>query len=244
MAGPGPGAPAGAGAPEVSQDKVSHRASVKKARGIRVYASAETSLHVSPLAYTKDAPTPRSMWYAQVSLWIQEDMVRAVARLNDEAAGRLEDDEEANVANMPVKRVETIQVLGYVRSDGLPVPFPNAGAKTDTMSLGPSFTGSRSTDQFDVVRVALSVVVDQRELLKLIDSVTRSNFYQLVGAEYTLVQVSEQGYDAEGYIYGPAPVIRAVLDFEGYMARKLFKEKMPAEVLLDLGITKPEGQGG
>ena len=36
-------------------------------------------------------------------------------------------------------------------------------------------------------------------------------------------------------------VVHATLDFEGYMARKLFKGMMPAEVLQDLGIVKAEG---
>jgi hypothetical protein len=59
------------------------------------------------------------------------------------------------------------------------------------------------------------------------------NFYQLVGLEYTTLVAGSQDGD---YVYGSAPVVRATLDFEGYMARKVYKALMPADVLKDLGI--------
>ena len=82
--------------------------------------------------------------------------------------------------------------------------------------------------------------MDKRDLLKLVDSVTRTNFYQLVGAEYAAVE----GTDTGEYLYGDAPLVRATLDFEGYMSRRIFKGMMPAEVLRDLGIAAagPQGQ--
>ncbi len=244
MTPPGPGLPAGGTAPPIGVEAsvVQQRAAVKKARNIRIYADPETSFQVSPIAYTETPPSPREMWYAQVSLWVQEDMVNAIARLNEEAAQKL-GEEESNVTRMPVKRIESIAVQGYVRSDGVLIPLiSGAGASQLPEGAGgpvvESFTGRRSDKQFDVIRVQLTVVVDKRELLRLIDAVTRTNFYQLVGAEYSAVE----NVDPAGYYYGPAPVVRAVLDFEGYLARKIFKPLMPPEVLAELGIEGAEGQ--
>lgn len=221
----------------VSMDDVVRRASVKKARSIRVYAVPE-SFQISPIMSNPEAPSPREMWYAQVSLWVQEDLVKAIGELN-EAAAQQAGDNEAHVGNMPVKRIESVQVWGYITSTGDLVPFPAeaaptaAGAAGQPPTMAPSFTShSKSDEQFDVVRVTLTAVVDQRDILKLVDSITRTNFYQLVGIEYERVE----SQDAKGYLYGPDPVVRVVLDFEGYMARKMYKGLMPTEVQQDLGI--------
>lgn len=236
-----PGGASGAGVPGVESDAVRLRASVKKARNIRVYLDPMTSLFVAPLAQRDEPPSSREMWYAQVSLWVQEDLVHAIARVNEEAAREL-GEKEANVTRLPVKRVESVQVLGYVTSAGTLVPFaagagmPEASAAAATSIV--SFTGRRGNEQFDVVRVVVTVIVSKRDVLRLVDAMSRTNFYQLVSAEYSDVE----SVDPAGYFYGPDPVVRAVLDFEGYFARRIYKPLMPAEVLRDLGIETGEEQ--
>jgi hypothetical protein len=222
-------------------EEARYRAAVKKAHSIRVYASPDTSFHVSPMAYSNEAPRPADMWYAQVSLWIQEDVLGAIAQLNDGAAQQLAG-KDVDVASLPVKRIESIRVRGYVAPNGTLIEFPVQGQAQAARGGGggaptvSSFTGRKADDQFDVVRLTLTAMVDERDLLKLIDSVTRTNFYQLIGLEYATVEST----DREGYFYGDAPVVRAVLDFEGYMARKIYKAMMPEEVQLALGIVKAE----
>lgn len=238
--GPGSAAPPGGppGMPAADTEPVRLRASVKKARNIRVYVDPMTSLHVSPMIHRDEPPSPREMWYAQVSLWVQEDLVRAIARLNEEAAQEL-GEKDANVTRLPVKRIESVQVLGYITPLGALLPFGSGlglPGPADASSTMVSFTGRRGNEQFDVVRVVLTVIVSKRDMLRLVDAVARTNFYQLVSAEY----VDTEPVDPAGYFYGPDPVVRAVLDFEGYFARRIYKPLMPAEVLRDLGI---EGEG-
>ena len=242
-AGPPGGAPGGAPVTEAAQQ----RAAVKKAREIQVYASLDRtrpSFHISPIVDTLDAPSPREMWYTQVSLWIQQDFVRAVRMLNDTYARSL-GEKPANVTTLPVKRIVELRVLGYVTSTGALLEIPAAGVQsstgagssaTPTAEAGPSLTGRKSDEQFDVVRFTTTVVVDQRYLPQLIDAVTRVNFYQCIDLDFTTQNTDER---AAGYYYGPDPVVRATLTFEGYMARKIYKELMPPEVLQDLGAAQP-----
>lgn len=133
-----PGAnPAYSGGP---MGEAERRAAVKKARNIRIYATAvegRTVFHRNPNIFAQQAPSARDMWYAQVGLWVQEDVVNAIAKLNDEAAGQL-GGEEACVANMPVKRIVSIQVLGYVTSNGLLVPFASEGTAGLNPQAGPA----------------------------------------------------------------------------------------------------------
>ena len=216
------------------------RAAITKARGIRCYVSvdpAKSSFHISPIWDPAAKPTPDQMWYAQVGLWIQQDVVDAIADVNEQAAKQLPED-EAYVENMPVKRLQSVHVLGYLTENG-PVAFMSqsggpSGGPGGTI-LKPSFTGRSSNKEYDVVRFQVVVVVDQRALLKLIDHFTKQNFYQSVGLSFQAITAKDQDY-RQGYLYGTAPVVRATLDFEGYMARIVYQKMFPAEVREQLGI--------
>ncbi len=243
---PGEGRPAGQRDPTIDSGEVRLRAGARKARGIRCYVDtdpARSSFHVSPIVESIDAPSPAEMWYAQVGLWIQQDVVSAIGKVNGAAARQLDADQQ-NVAGMPVKRIEKIDILGYLTDQGKTVAFASIGRGSSSTAGGVisvSFTDRKSDDQFDVIRFRLTAIVDLRDLPQLIDRVTRENFYQLVGASYAIVEVDKNGYDDNKYLYGPDPVCRVELEFEGYMARKVYKEMMPAQVLVDLGIGTGNG---
>ena len=216
------------------------RARVTKARSIRCYCSSEESdsptFHISPIWNPELKPTAEEMWYAQVGLWIQQDVVAAVAELNEEASRRLRP-EQAYVENMPVKRIKNIRVLGYFTEDG-PILFGSVGRSTgpgEISLIKDTFTGRKSDHQFDVIRFTVTAVVDQRELLKLVDQVTKKNFYQLIGLKFSTITPEDKDYQ-DGYLYGAAPVVQATMDFEGYMARNVFEKLFPTEVRQSLGI--------
>ena len=225
------------------------RANVTKARSIRCYVSTrpdatDPTFHISPIWNETARPTPDEMWYAQVGLWVQQDVVKAVAELNDEAARKLKPD-DAHVENMPVKRLEAIRVMGYWTEDFGAIQFSSEGRSTGGVPLNTdtSFTGRASDNQFDVIRFTVVVVVDQRELPRVIDQIVKQNFYELIEMSYEAVTLTDADYQ-EGYLYGAAPVVRATLGFEGYMARSVYEELFPAEVRLALGIAEPQGKKG
>ncbi|MBK9127105.1 MAG: hypothetical protein IPM13_04825 [Phycisphaerales bacterium] len=241
----GPGQATATGVPAGLAEQ---NAAVRTARSIRMYVEATGSraaFQISPIIASLEAPSARDMWYAQVGLWIQEDVVRALAGLNAEAAARLKA-EDAHVGNMPVKHLLGIRVLGYLTKTGQLVRLD--AMRSDTSGPGqpviaagtpmpgelkPSFTGRTSDDQFDVVRFSVQLIADQRDLLRVADAITRANFYQLVSLNYDAGPVG--GQDGP-YLYGDAPVVRATYDFEGFMARKAYEELMPEDVRKDLGI--------
>ena len=242
--------PSPAGVPGTSAAEVEAQAAIRKARSIRMYAEADlerTVFHVSPIVDATRQPTARDMWYAQVGLWIQQDVVNAIKALNDQAiVEKSLDDKDAHVANLPVKRIIQIRVQGYVTSNGDTVPFESlaraggtgSSGAIDTTGLRPSFTDKKSDPQFDVIRFVVVVAVDQRDLLRLVDNVTRENFYQLVGFRY---YAGPEGGQDGNYLYGPDPVVIATLDFEGYLARRAYGNMMPVEVAKELGIEPGNG---
>lgn len=210
------------------------RANVSKAKSIRCYAGWLDSFDISPIVQLNTAPTPTEMWFAQVGLWVQRDIADAIAALNEEFAARVKD-ADAYVEHMPVKRIEFVRVWGY-QLPGRLWAFPTVAQRggNEKAPDGPSFTGRVCDEQFDVVRFSLVVVVDQREVVKLIDRISRANFYQCTNTEYATTESAT----GEGYMYGTAPVVRAKLEFEGYMARDVYKALMPKDVRETLGVDK------
>ena len=219
------------------------RALVAKARSIRCYAEPLEAFHVSPIRTKESAPTPQEMWEAQVGIWIQQDVVEAIAEMNNRAALEVRDG-DAFVEQMPVKRIESLLVHGYMlpkdSEQGSYYPFEASGGNNRSAGEPPpiSFTGREPDDQFDVIHFTITVFVDQRELLTLIDDISRKNFYKSVELEYRKLNPEDV---APGYMYGTGPVVRAKIRFEGYMARPLYAPMMPKEVRVILGIEKDNG---
>ena len=86
-----------------------------------------------------------------------------------------------------------------------------------------------------MITFTLVVWVDQREILKVIDALTKENFYQCYDLDYRVVPLEEID---PMYVLGPAPIVRATFEFEGYFARAIYKEWMPTEVATALGISE------
>ncbi len=221
----------------VSRELAFAGAAARNARRIHMYATANPlnpSFDISPIV-DASRPTLRELWYAQVGLWVQEDVVSAIRALNNDAARALSD-KDANVAHLPVKRLVNLRVLGYVTSAGLPVRFDSRGGAggMGPETLPPSFTGRKSDEQFDVIRFTVTAIVDQRDLLKLVDYLSRASFYQPISAGYVWSQEMGEAEAKAGYVYGESPVVQVTLDLEGYLARRLYAPMMPAEVMEEL----------
>lgn len=214
-----------------------YRARVRKAKSIRCYVDPAT-FQVHPLVQMVAAPTPEQMWNAQVSLWIQQDVVQAINALNREAAKAVPDG-DAYVEHSPVKRLISLRVLGYVLPSGGTLPLGTGDAGALGREPTPSFTDRKSNELFDVLRFELTAVVDSRETLKVADAITKANFNKLLAIESVAVNrtVDEQ----QGYFYGTAPVAQVRMEFETYMARDVFDEIKPTEVVTLLTGQKPGG---
>jgi len=197
------------------------RANVTKAKNIRCYYDA-TTFHRSPVAIESSAaPTADEMWKAQVGLWIQQDVVSAVSKLNAQAAEQVKDG-DAFVENVPVKHLMEMRVVGYVKTNDIErfeSIDPGSGA-----SAAVSFTGRQGDELFDVLRFTVRLVCDQRDMLRVVDAICRENFYTCIGLNHA---VPPPDLAARGYLYGTAPVVMVDLTFEGYMARSIYDPLMP-----------------
>ena len=220
----------------VKEDPAAAR-SVIRAREIYCYATVD-NLDPQPPGMEQNMPPVEAMWKAQVSLWIQEDVLGALAKLNNQAAEQLPE-RDRWVGQLPVKRLIYFAVGDYV-----PQLLPGTeggslrGSSVVPMDRGAQggpppgsaeavFTQQPSTENVDVVQFAVGLVVEARMLLKVVDAITSVGFYTPLRVVYSAEQTNPTLTD---YIYGSAPVINVRLEFEVSMLRSKYGEWMPASI--------------
>ncbi len=227
-------------------------ASVKRAHEIYCYASNES---LDPRNQITDRSAPvELMWESQLSLWIQEDIIRALARLNNDAAKALPEADRW-VGNMPVKHLVYITVGSYLpRSQGMGQSSGGAPA-VDVSSPAPPpaaadavFTERGASEQREVVHLAIGLVIDAAELVRVTDEISRIGFYTPLSVSYEAVDPNPYFQD---YVYGSGPVIRVRLEYEYCILPQKFevdKKKlvdiMPADIKSGTYISDSNRSGG
>jgi hypothetical protein len=204
------------------------RATVRRAKSVRMYVD-EDAFHITDVVRDVTAPEDDRLWYAQMTLWIQQDVAKALAELNEKAAQSAGG--TASVTQLPVKRLESIRVAGYRLAGGAIVFPPSIGAGGGgggANQVPRGFTRKVSGDDFDVVAFNVTVWVDQRVLPQVIDAITRQNLYQCFNISFDAVTPPPR------MLFGDAPVIQARLQFEGSFARAIYKTLMPPGVVSQL----------
>lgn len=202
---------------EFLRDYPAARAAEDVARRIYMYLSPN-ALGRHPLARSDEAPGAEAIWHAQMSLWIQQDMVTALARCNEARAAELiaaKRDEDVWVAFMPVKHLQVLRIAPRLGK---------GGGSNETREWPLSFTGVTNNDKMFVVPLQLVVVLETAALNQVLDSICRVGFYTPTCVSYTSVDQSPLQDD---YLYGDAPAVQATITLEGYYIRSVFEEWIP-----------------
>lgn len=200
---------------------------------------------------TVDAPLPEDVWRAQVGYWIQKDVVEAINAINNEAGKELSDQGERPwVGVLPVKDVISIRVSqDYVLPSEEEFGAADAGGYTEAFPPGTAasvFTRTASNEIYDVRQFSVKLIMDQRDILRLVDKLTANKFHTLLRTAYVVVPPNR---DMHGKIYGPEPVVNVVLDFETILLGDVFRPMMPTVVCERLaaegyGLVCPERESG
>ncbi|HUW81842.1 MAG TPA: hypothetical protein VMZ31_03465 [Phycisphaerae bacterium] len=252
---------------ELARTDAAIRAALVKAARIRIYANLDSFDIIDNVYTEGLQPTSIDMWSAQMKLWVQENVVRGLAEANEQAVQRIEaDGGRANVANLPVKHLLSITVTNYVEptdevgamagggkggdTRGIRMSYAGAGADAIKMSGGSargssgrlggaagSFTQRASNDLYDVVQCRMEMVVDARELLRVINAICRQDFITPIGVSFEAMEPDTTFTD---YIYGSAPIVQATVDFECCFFRELCEPLMPEDVKMLRGMTSAE----
>ncbi len=241
-----------------------------RAKTINCYVDADAfdrhAKIVRQVAFT--VPDPADMWMAQVSLWIQQDVVDALARVNEAAAEEIKasnkkaaeelkasganeaaaeelkaSSKKAWVGTLPVKEVISIRVSDYIHKSielGRPErELSGFDPAEPPMSAEVVFTHNESGDLYDLVQFTLKLVVDPRDIPKIIDEISKNRFHTLLDIEYEFDPSVLETLDMTGKIYGGEPVVVVMMDFETIFLGDIYRRMMPDAILERLGVQRP-----
>ncbi|MEE8169062.1 MAG: hypothetical protein V3T70_00810 [Phycisphaerae bacterium] len=203
------------------------RFSLERARSIRIYRD-ERAIRTHKLAGRDEPPSVDDIWQAQMSLWIQQDLVRALVELNDDAATRHRDAGRADrtwVAHLPVKHLITMGVAGVLGG-----PAGGGGSNTKSM-LYETFTRRGNNPDFFIVPIYLRIVVETAAIPRILDVLVQTSFMTPVCLNYTAVDPSWQQI---GYVYGSEPVVELELNLEAYYLHSVYEAFMPETIQAQL----------
>jgi hypothetical protein len=218
----------------------------------KMYVATDALLARSDIKI-ESTPTPDQMWFAQMSLWVQQDLCDGLAKANAD---------KTNIIDARVKQLVAIRVPAgsggnndsfYViapadgqQAGGAPgqsgfMPSP----KTETQKLDPNYTksptGRNSNAMYDVVGFSLVIDVDATQVKQVIKSLCDNKLITITNQSMYVLDMTKQR--SAGYIYGNGTMVRLVLEGEALYMRPWTVPLMPPAVKAAMGISIP-GPGG
>ena len=252
-----------AGSPEGTPDRELNRSEIvaefrknrdKFVEDLRRKRSRENKIYLEPSAISRalnmeetisTPPSVEDMWFAQLSLWVQQDACFAIKAMNEKST---------NILNSPVKHLLKLDVKrGFdmyelaVAPGQAPVSAEGAPATATPEGEIPrfypkSFTGRVCNSMYDVVHFELAAVVDAKHVRDFIRMLEFGRFVTVLEVDMRhedLVTRKQEGYD-----YGDSPVVELSLRGEALFLRDWTAHSadapMPAKVKEWLGVKKKE----
>jgi hypothetical protein len=204
-------------------------------------ATALTISQASTLSITNTgagAPSPTDIWYAQLSLWIQQDVAKAIVRTNEGFA---------NVIQAPVKQLVRIDVsnqpytlpAGY--QPGTPIQGDPKAPVPQNINASP--TGRVCNPMYDVVHFDVTVDIEADKIPWFLDELNNGQFITVLQADVKPVDAAVE--QTHGLIFGTKPIAELHLVCEEVFLHDWSQALMPKEVATSLqGVTTVVGAGG
>lgn len=205
----------------------------KRAETLLVYMDPATALTVQVLSENAGtAPNAMAIWYAQVGLWIQQDIRDAVLATNAPFG---------SVTKAPIKNIVKMQLEAYRLAPALGTS-PGGVVATPDASAGPSYlaspTGWVCNKAYDVIPFKLVIHIESDKVPMFLEQLARNRF--ITPYQVNLQAVNSVALGANNYAYGPAPVVQATISCETLMLRQWVDPLMPKIVKQQLGLEPPD----
>jgi hypothetical protein len=214
-------------------------ATQETARRIYTYID-DNSLEMHPIGSPSFvvAPSEVDMWAAQVFYWIEKDVIDALRRVNDQADVP---EDQRWVAYLPVKHLVSLNISEYLgnmvtdvmtHATASAILHANSSGSSRSSSAPVSFgdranafTNRSRNEQYDVVHVAMNLVVDARYLPKVLIELCKQNLITPLDVQYRNVDVMTAR--EAGYLYGSGPVIDVDIVCEMLFYRSIYDAWKP-----------------
>jgi hypothetical protein len=221
-----------------------------RAEQLHIYAVTQMGQPGFPFEYGSwvfgsKLPSALNMWEGQLGLWLQQDIVEAIARTNQVSNPQM------NVIFSPVKKLESISVAGlYVgimpAGKGI-IPTAAAPALASAGQLlpdnfGVSPSGRVSNAIYDVHHVNLRVIVDYQHLPDFFDNLSKVNFMTVLKMD--LKSLDEYESLKNGFVFGSNDCVMADMLIETLWLRDWTSRLTPRGIRTALGIAGGDNSAG
>jgi hypothetical protein len=211
---------------------------------------ASDAFAINPAMISTSQPNTTDIWYSQMTLWIQQDVARALKEANANAT---------NVLDAPVKHLWKLTIpSGSAAGAGTPfgpgiytdaaaagaaaapvAPTPVEGSDILPLTKVPtvSVTGRASNPMYDVVQFTLVIDVDASQIPAVLAALSRNQLMDVMSL--TATSVDPDDMQQQGFFYGSASTVQLTLQCEALFMRQWTQNLMPDSVKHLRGIAPP-----
>jgi len=226
----------------LTKDLLNLRLSRYQSRAAEIQVYADTAIFDEvPADAVNTTVSLATAWDWQEKLWIEDDLLRAVAAVNG-------DSDKRGVPGSIVKRITrmSIEPAAYSPAAGtrdavLDTKPYEAGSDRAPTNLGRSITGRISgpgseNRWYDIRNITVEFVADAKRLPAFVDALASTNFMTVVDADLAKVDPAVDLRD--GFAYGEDPVVKATLTIETIWFREWREAWMPIDVKRAMAMDK------
>jgi hypothetical protein len=187
---------------------------------------------------TGTTPRDQDIWFAQVGLWLQQDIARTIAAANKGST---------SVATSPVKHLVKVSfpLVPYgvsvtprgATDAAVPITGVNPAAPV-TLNRATSLTGHVSGAMYDVVKYSMVVRVSEDHVAQFLSEISRDRLHYVTNVDMRTVDSNVEA-SVTGLTYGKDPVVELAVDAEALFLRKPVENLMPKSVKQLIGIEAP-----
>jgi hypothetical protein len=215
-----------------------------------IYLDPATSFVAHDRIVGNTAPSVNDIFIAQVGLWLQQEICRAIYEINRPAVEQF----KQGVIEAPVKRLNGIRfVLPYnvpaatAAAAAAPAPAPAdvpALPPLPTTKIPADFTrnplGQVSNDLYDVLPFNMTIVCEAAALPDVLAGLGRNRYLAVRSLDVQSVDAAVA--HTQGFIYGKRPVVQVSLRAHYLLLRRFIGPLMPPDVIR--GLSAPGGVPG
>ncbi|HWE02577.1 MAG TPA: hypothetical protein VG326_09225 [Tepidisphaeraceae bacterium] len=213
--------------------KLQHTMRQDRAQKLKMYVDDDAISISKSILNAPGGPKESEIWYAQSSLWVEQDLVAAIKRINETAA---------DVTVAPVKHLMRLNVAQdqtmYVNgSAGGMSAFGAGGGGAGAPAVDGflrSPTGRQSNPLYDVIHFSMTINVEASRIPQILSELQK-------GKLITITHVNASSVDGlaaadNGFLYGDVPVAHLYIEGEDLFLRDWTAKLMPEPIKAALGV--------
>lgn len=199
--------------------KLQSKMRLDRAKNCKIYLNPSVIPNSLGIFNNPQGPRESEIWYAQMQVWLEDDVLGAIRRINENAG---------DVTESPVKELVSLMVPGdksmYVLGNNSAPPEPN---------FARGITGRASNALYDVIHFDMAINVDARKVPFIIAEMQKGQLITITHVNLSAVDGVVAAHD--GFFYGDVPVVRLNLQVEDLYLREWTSKLMPDVVKQELG---------